>query len=44
LLQQNDRRGRVRGPVGSESVSTDLNQGLYSFGANLFATTITVRL
>lgn len=44
LLQQNDRRGRVRGPVGSESVSTDLNQGLYSFGANLFAATITVRL
>jgi long-chain fatty acid transport protein len=44
LLQQNDRRGRVRGPVGSESISTDLNQGLYSFGANLFATTITVRL
>ena len=44
LLGQNDRRGRVRGPVGNESVSTNLNQGLYSFGANLFATTITVRL
>lgn len=44
LLQQNDRRGRVRGALPGESVTTDLNQGLYSFGANLFATTITVHL
>lgn len=44
LLQQNDRRGRVRGPLPGESLTTDLNQGLYSFGANLFGTTLTLHL
>jgi len=44
LLQQNDRRGRVRGARPGESVTTDLNQGLYSFGANLFGTTLTLHL
>jgi long-chain fatty acid transport protein len=42
LLRQNDRRGRVRGPRTGESLSTELNQGLYSFGANLFGTTLTL--
>jgi long-chain fatty acid transport protein len=42
LLRQNDRRGRVRGPRPGESLSTELNQGLYSFGANLFGTTLTL--
>jgi long-chain fatty acid transport protein len=44
LLQQNDRRGRVRSPRAGESLSTDLNQGVYSFGANLFGTTLTLYL
>ncbi|MFB6271437.1 MAG: OmpP1/FadL family transporter [Salinibacter sp.] len=44
LLLQNDRRGRVRGPRSGESLSTDLNQGLYTFGANLFGTTLTLHL
>jgi len=44
LLQQNDRRGRVRGALPGESVATDLNQGLYSFGANLFGATLTLHL
>ncbi|WP_263787490.1 OmpP1/FadL family transporter [Salinibacter grassmerensis] len=44
LLQQNDRRGRVRGTLPGESLSTDLNQGLYGFGANLFGTTLTLHL
>lgn len=44
LLQQNDRRGRVRGPRPGESLTTDLNQGLYSFGAHLFGTTLTLHL
>lgn len=44
LLQQNDRRGRVQGPKPGQSPSTDLNQGLYEFGANLFAATFTLRL
>jgi long-chain fatty acid transport protein len=44
LLQQNDRRGRVRGALPGESVTTDLNQGLYSFGANLFGATLTLHL
>lgn len=42
LLRQNDRRGRVRGPRPGESLSTELNQGLYSFGAHLFGTTLTL--
>ena len=44
LLLQNDRRGRVRGALPGETLTTDLNQGLYSFGANLFGTTLTVHL
>lgn len=44
LLLQNDRRGRVRGALPGEPITTDLNQGLYSFGANLFGTTLTVHL
>jgi len=44
LLRQNDRRGRVRGALPGESLSTELNQGLYSFGANLFGTTLTLHL
>ena len=44
LLQQNDRRGRVRSPRAGEALSTDLNQGVYSFGANLFGTTLTLYL
>ena len=43
-LLQNDRRGRVRGPLSGESPTTDLNQGLYSFGANLIGTTLTLHL
>jgi long-chain fatty acid transport protein len=44
LLQQNSRRGRVRSALDGEPVSTDLNQGLYEFGANLFGTTLTLYL
>jgi long-chain fatty acid transport protein len=44
LLLQNDRRGRVRGALPGEALSTDLNQGLYSFNANLFGATFTLRL
>lgn len=44
LLLQNDRRGRVRGPRPGEALTTDLNQGLYSFAANLFGTTLTLHL
>ena len=44
LLQQNDRRGRVRGALPGESVTTALNQGVYSFGANLFGATLTLHL
>jgi long-chain fatty acid transport protein len=44
LLLQNDRRGRVRGALPGEPLTTDLNQGLYSFGANLFGTTLTLHL
>jgi long-chain fatty acid transport protein len=44
LLQQNSRRGRVRSELPGEPVSTDLNQGLYEFGANLFGTTLTLYL
>jgi len=44
LLQQNDRRGRVRGALPNEPLTTDLNQGAYGFGANLFGTTLTLYL
>jgi long-chain fatty acid transport protein len=44
LLLQNDRRGRVRGALPGEDVTTALNQGLYSFGANLFGATLTLHL
>ncbi|MFB6248572.1 MAG: OmpP1/FadL family transporter [Salinibacter sp.] len=44
LLRQNDRRGRVRGALPGEDVTTALNQGLYSFGANLFGATLTLHL
>lgn len=44
LLQQNDRRGRVRGAFPGEEVTTGLNQGVYSFGANLFGATLTLHL
>ncbi len=44
LLLQNDRRGRVRGPLPGQPLSTDLNQGIYTFGANLFGTTLTLHL
>ena len=47
LLQQNDRRGRVRSlpdPIPTGMSATDFNQGLYSFGANLFGATLTLHL
>jgi long-chain fatty acid transport protein len=44
LLQQNDRRGRVRGALPGEEITTDLNQGVYSFGAHLFGATLTLHL
>lgn len=40
-LGQNDRRGRVRDPRLGESLTADLNTGVYSFGAHLLATTLT---
>ena len=43
-LQQNDRRGRVRGALPDEDLSTDLNQGLFSFNANLIGATFTLHL
>jgi long-chain fatty acid transport protein len=43
-LQQNDRRGRVRGPLPNEDLSTGLNQGLFSFDANLIGATFTLHL
>lgn len=44
LLLQNDRRGRVRGVPPGQDPTTDLNNGLYEFGANLFGTTLTLHL
>lgn len=44
LLMQNDRRGRVRGAPSGQDATTDLNEGLYEFGANLFGTTLTLHL
>lgn len=44
LLLQNDRRGRVRGAPPGQDPTTDLNNGLYEFGANLFGTTLTLHL
>jgi long-chain fatty acid transport protein len=44
LLLQNDRRGRVRGAPLGQDPTTDLNNGLYEFGANLFGTTLTLHL
>lgn len=43
-LQQNDRRGRVRGARSGEDLSADLNQGLFSFNANLIGATFTLHL
>lgn len=45
-LMQNDRRGRVRDTIPGETDPTaeQLNSGLYSFGANLFGTTLTLHL
>ncbi|MFW6200174.1 MAG: outer membrane protein transport protein, partial [Gemmatimonadota bacterium] len=40
-LGQNDRRGRVRGALPGETVSEDLNSGVYGFGAHLVGTTFT---
>jgi long-chain fatty acid transport protein len=42
-IQQQDRRGRVRGPVPGAATSTSLNSGLYAFHANLVGITATVR-
>jgi long-chain fatty acid transport protein len=44
LLLQNDRRGRVRGAPPGQGPTTDLNSGLYEFGANLFGTTLTLHI
>lgn len=44
LLLQNDRRGRVQGAQPGNEITTDLNNGLYRFDANLFGTTITLHL
>ncbi len=41
---QNDRRGRVRGAPPGQDPTTDLNGGLYEFGAPLFGTTLTLHL
>jgi long-chain fatty acid transport protein len=43
-IAQNDRRGRVRDPRVGESDPTaeELNSGLYSFGAHLIGTTLTL--
>ena len=43
FLHQLDRRGRTVDPPGDSSPSVDLNNGLYSFDAHLFAATVTVR-
>jgi len=45
-LMQNDRVGRVRDVRPGEDVENlaELNEGLYSFGANLFGVTLTVHL
>lgn len=45
-LMQNDRIGRVRDVRPGENVEdlAELNEGLYSFGANLFGVTLTVHL
>jgi len=43
-LLQDDRRGRVRGARPGEELSTDLNQGLFSFNANLIGATLTLHL
>lgn len=41
-IAQKDRRGRVTGPPPGQAPTTALNSGLYSFGAHLFATTVTL--
>ena len=43
LLEQNDRRGRTRGPRVGEP-TTELNDGLYTFRAHLFGVTLTMDL
>lgn len=40
-LRQQDRRGRMRGPLPGETVTTALNAGLYEFSANLFGLSLT---
>lgn len=42
LIAQEDRRGRVTGPPPGQAPTAALNSGLYSFGAHLFATTVTL--
>jgi len=43
FLHQLDRRGRTVDPPGDSPPGVDLNNGLYSFDAHLFAGTVTVR-
>lgn len=42
FIGQADRRGRVVEPPEGESPTTALNSGVYSFGAHLFSSTITL--
>jgi long-chain fatty acid transport protein len=42
-IQQQDRRGRVRGPVPGAVPTAALNSGLYAFHAHLAGITATVR-
>lgn len=46
FLNQNDRRGRVRGerPGEENPTAEELNSGLYSFNGHLFGTTLTINL
>ncbi len=44
FVNQNDRRGRTRGPAPGQEITTDLNDGLYSLNAHIVGTTLTVRL
>ncbi len=41
-IAQNDRRGRVREPIGNSPPTEALNSGLYTFYAHLFGATLSV--
>lgn len=43
LLSQEDRRGRVRNPLGGEEPTTALNEGVYAFDGRILSATLSWR-